>query len=458
MRNMTASYRGMQLRNLRYGPETEQLVAEALERDSWPPDKWNAYQEERLGYVLHRSATQVPFYRRQWAERRRSGDRSSWEYLENWPILSKDELRRNPRAFICDDVNPNSLVKESTSGTTGKPLQLWWSRKTAITWYALFEARLRRWHEVNYHDRWAILGGQLIAPSSQKKPPFWVWNRAMNQLYLSSYHLAPQYMQYYLQALEKYRIRYIYAYTSSVTALAQEILRNHHETRIDLKVILTNAEPLYEHQREMISHAFNCSVRETYGMSEIVTAASECEHGSLHLWPDVGITEIIEGTVSVKKGSPGQLVGTGFINEAMPLVRYEVGDRAWLCEGNHVCRCGRSLPIVGGIEGRTDDVLYTTDGRRVGRLDPVFKASIAVREAQIIQESIQRIRVRYVPEPGYTDSDGASISERLRERLGPVEVILEPVAEIERSANGKFRSVVCNLSREDRQEMLSAHD
>ena len=90
LRSVAASLRGLYLSYWRYGSETERLVEEALDRESWTPGQWKAWHEERLAHVLHRAATRVPYYREQWAARRRRGDRASWEYLENWPILEKE--------------------------------------------------------------------------------------------------------------------------------------------------------------------------------------------------------------------------------------------------------------------------------------------------------------------------------------------------------------------------------
>jgi phenylacetate-CoA ligase len=102
------------------------------------------------------------------------------------------------------------------------------------------------------------------------------------------------------------------------------------------------------------------------------------------------------------------------------------------------------------LEGRTDDVLYTTDGRCVGRLDPVFKSRLPVREAQVVQEALDRVRVRYVPTSDFTPAAGRSITEALRARLGKVEVVLEAVNQVPRGVNGKFRAVVCNLTPAER--------
>jgi phenylacetate-CoA ligase len=139
----------------------------------------------------------------------------------------------------------------------------------------------------------------------------------------------------------------------------------------------------------------------------------------------------------------------------MPLVRYRLGDRAAAPAPPVTCACGRTLPVVASIEGRSDDVLFTATGTAVGRLDPVFKGGLPVREAQIIQDSLQHVRVRYVPTEQFTDDAARSIVERLQARMGSVEVTLEPVDELPRSANGKARLVVNEMSP---QEKLRARD
>ena len=265
------------------------------DRESWTPGQWKAWHEERLAYVLHRAATQVPYYREQWAARRRRGDRASWEYLENWPILEKNSVKDNPSTFVADDCNVRLMFREDTSGTTGKSLSVWWSKETVRKWYALSEARIRYWNGVSRHNCWAMVGGQLVTPVSQRQPPFWVWNKGLNQLYMSSYHLAPDLVGSYLDAMSRYRVTYLYGYTSSLYALAQAVLESGRQD-IGMAVAITSAEPVYDYQRATIAQAFNCPVRETYGMSEIVAAASECTAGRLHLWPEAGWVEVIENS------------------------------------------------------------------------------------------------------------------------------------------------------------------
>ncbi len=441
-RSLMASARGLQLRHQRYGPDTEALVAEVLERDHWSADQWRTWQHERLGHVLERARFHVPAYRRHW-----DGSEMDWRDLASWPTLEKAELRSANDQYVADDLSHRSLIHDHTSGTTGASLDIWLHRDTVRLWYAMSEARWRRWYGVSLDDRWAIVGGQLVVPVQRRTPPYWVWNQPLNQLYLSSYHLDDRTIGAYLDELVRRRIRYILAYPSSVYALARHALR-HKRRDVDLHVVITNAEPLYDHQRDAISAAFGCPVRETYGMSEAVAAGSECEHGRMHLWPDAGIVEIDQPT-----GVVGDIVATGLVNADMPLIRYRVGDRAALLDEQ--CPCGRTLPLIGAIDGRSDDVLYTREGRPVGRLDPVFKAGTGVAEAQIVQTAIDRLLVRYVPDP---DSDTTvseqTISAALRDRMGDMAIDFEPVAAIERTASGKFRAVVCALPEEARRLLI----
>ncbi len=444
-RSLVATGRGAYLRFWRYDSRTEKLVAEALEREAWSAERWKQWQENRLSYVLHRAATQVPYYRQVWEKRRRSGDRASWDYLENWDVLEKGVVRENPQAFVSDDCQTWRMFAEHTSGTTAKPITLWRTRQVQREWYALLEARTRQWYGITRHDRWAIFGGQLIVPVNHRKPPFWTWNAALNQLYLSSYHLAPDLMPAYLDALKRYEVESLLGYSSALYFVARQALRLGRRD-LKMKVVVTNAEPVTALQRRVISEAFQCPVRETYGSAEIVGAGSDCEHGKMHLWPEVGFLETLDAGCGVADAVPGELICTGLLNSEMPLIRYRMGDCANLEPGRTTqCKCGRSLPTIQSIEGRVDDVLFTRDGRQVGRLDPAFKGSMPIHEAQIIQESLEQVRVRYVPAEGFASSSSEAIARAIREHLGPVEVILEAVTRIPREKNGKFRAVITRV-------------
>ena len=440
LRSLAASGYGYYLRAWRYGGSTERIVKEALARETCAPEKWQEWQEEQLTMLLHRAATQVPYYRKYWQERRRQGDAASWEVLSNWPVLTKEPLRADPQAFIADD-HSDQLFKLDTSGSTGTPITTWRNRKTMQNWYALFEARWRRWYGVTFDDRWAILGGKIVTPISQEQPPFWVWNQGLNQLYMSTFHLKADNISAYLDALRKHHIVYLYGYASSLHVLASMALEQGLEVP-QMRVAISNAEPLLPHQRESIGKAFRCPVRNTYGMAEAVVAASECEHSSMHLWPEVGVVEVFADDTDelVEPGEVGRLICTGLLNNDMPLIRYQVGDRGALASENS-CECGRTLPKLERLEGRLNDNLITADGRRVFSIGYLYYG-LPIKEAQIIQESVGHVVIKVVPAEGYSALDTEVITKRLHERVGSTVADVQLVDSIPRTSSGKLQAVI----------------
>ncbi len=136
----------------------------------------NGNDGARIVWLKYCTAPQlrVPYYRDQWADRRRRGDRSSWDVLDNWPLLEKEAIRVNPEAFVADDRDIRSLVPGSTSGTTFKPLRLWSGKETLREWYALHEVRCRGWYGQTRNDRWAhfVRGGLRPRPNAVPRSGF----------------------------------------------------------------------------------------------------------------------------------------------------------------------------------------------------------------------------------------------------------------------------------------------
>ena len=422
LRSAAASAHGLRLRRWRYGPETDGLVAEAKDRDTWDEDQWRSRLEEARTRAL-RAAAGLRGY---------EGHVGPTDDLAAWPLLDKGRVRADPRAFVVPDAD--DLYEEHTSGTTGTPLTVWWDRAAVRGWYALFEARARGWHGVSRNDHWALLGGQLVVAGDRDRPPYWVTNVALHQLYLSAWHLRPDTAGDYAAALRRHAPTHLLGYPSGLATVARFALDGGHELPTPT-VVLTNAEPLLDHQREVIATAFGCPVRDTYGLAELVVGAAECEAGTLHLWPEVGEVECVDG----------DLVATGLLNEAMPLVRYRVADRLAGPVQWDDCSCGRGLPHLPRVEGRDDDVVVTPDGRRLGRMDPVFKADLPLVEAQVVQDAIDHLTVRVVPARPLDDADRQALVRRVRDHVGDMQVDVEELTRIERDAAGKFRAVVSHV-------------
>lgn len=451
-RSLAATCAGWRVRWRRYGMGFDSCVRRLRPREGWTRQQWEAYQRRELAWVLEQAGRRVPYYRASGAQRRLG---TQPEDLGRWPILEKPVVRARPLDFVAE--GRRRLLRIYTSGTTGTPLLTFRSAATERLWYAMFEIRVRHRWGVRWNDRWALFGGRLVVPASRRDPPFWVVNRGLNQLYLSSYHLSPRVADTYLDALVRFRPTHLVGYTSALSALAEFVLMS---GRTDLRprVVITNAEPLYDHQKAAMARAFSCPVVETYGMTEMGVAASACHNGQLHTWPDLGYLEILDHDGQpAAPGQVGEVVTTGLLNVDQPLIRYRTGDLAVAAPDDFRCPCGNEAPVLARVEGRNDHVLVTADGRRVGRLDPVFKGALRILEAQIVQLDLNAFAIRYVPGPGCDVTDTDRMVKELRDRIGDVSVHLESVDAIERNANGKFRAVVSRLSEDRRARANTTH-
>jgi len=448
VKNWLASWNARNLDAERYGPEREEILRQIAEHDQWSAAQFVEYQRRELRELVRHAARNVPYYRRLFADRGIDPERIEGpEDLVHLPILEKQTLRADPVSLVDERLDRKKLVVGHTSGTTGTPVVLYRSVWLNSSIFAYFDARC---HEIEgmcrRRNRSMSVGVHLVTHPARTKPPFWVHNRRWRQLYMSSCHLAPRYLDAYVEEIRTFQPEYIEGYPSCIYAIASHIVENGLEP-IPVKACFCTAETLFDHHRRAIREAFCCRTCNQYGCGETVVFAAECKEGSMHLSPEVGIVEVVDDDDRpVEPGQVGQLVCTSLVNKVQPLIRYRVGDTGSL--GTGPCGCGSPLPLLGQIGGRIDDVVVTRDGRRIGRLDPVFKDVQGIVEAQIVQNDYDRFVMRIVPGKDYTDADGRTAVSNLSRRVGDADIRVELVDRVERTSSGKFKAVICNLPRE----------
>jgi phenylacetate-CoA ligase len=361
--------------------------------------------------------------------------------------LHKNQLREHPGDFLADTFSRRSLIPWHTSGTTGKPLTIYYSREAMQKMWAFVEL-YRNTAGVAKSDRRAQFTGKMIVPPRQpaSKKTFWRHDGANRTLLLSSVHLHPENLPYYAAALERFRPVYLCGYPSCLYVLAG-YYRESGRPAPRVRAALTSAETLLDHQRRAVEQTFATRVFDQYGQAEMQSFWYECEQGRMHAHPLAGLTEILRPDGSpAAPGEMGEVVLTGFVNYAMPLIRYRVGDTA--CFAADPCPCGRAMPVIEEIGGRLDDIVFTRDRGFLGRLDPALKGVRNIVESQIEQESLDLLRIRFVPAPRFTPEDLQMFRANLRARVGnSIHLEFECTDRIPRSRNGKFRFVISRLER-----------
>lgn len=445
VQNAMLSLYGLHLYRQRYRGVFQRRLEELLESERFSAERLRSLQEKRLARLVNRAYDQVPFYRDLMMQR---GIHPSEVTLDNLgdllPAIGKVDINRDPRRFLAGDVDPQRLVRINTSGTSGSPLAFYTTRGSLQENYAFF-SRFLRGAGVRERQRSATFAGRIIIPRNQDRPPFWRKNLVMRNQLFSSYHLSPQFIPHYVKELERLAPEFIDTYPSALYALARFMREKGIAFRHRPKAIITSSETLLDHQRETIESVFGCRVTDFYGNAEAVSFIGQCEHGSHHSNPEYGVIELIgpDGK-PVAPGEEGELVCTGFLNEAMPLIRYRIGDSAVLSA--EACACGRNFPVVKQILGRVDDIIVTPEGNRVGRLDPIFKGLTSIKETQIVQETRERLTMNIVPDKGYHPGVAEALVGELRKRVGQtIQVDVQILDSIPRTKAGKFKAVVSRV-------------
>ncbi len=445
LQNTAISLYGRKLRRLRYGGAYPQFASELAASERFDAAKMEKVTEARLQDLLRDAFLNVPYYQELAREKGFSHrDIGLHNFARLVPTLPKHVVRSAPQQFVSTAVARDQLTYIQTSGSSGSPLPVATTQAAIQRNYAFF-ARYLGWHGVDPKQRGVTFAGRLLVPMSQAKPPFWRYNAAMDTLLCSSYHLSEQWLGDYVRAIAAFKPNFIDSYPSAVASLATYMNRHGHSLAIRPKVVITSSETLLDSQRAEIEQAFGCPVRDHYGCAEMAALITQCEYGTYHVNPEFGILEVLrEDGTACAPGEIGDICCTGFVNNTMPLVRYLIGDRAESIANN--CACGRAFPAIGKLHGRMDDVILTPEGNQVGRLDPAFKGGSGIREAQIIQTHIDRVRVLIVPDATFTKDAGDTLKKELQRRLSDrMEIAIETVAAIPRQRNGKFRSVVSLL-------------
>jgi phenylacetate-CoA ligase len=317
----------------KYGRVFHEALGKLAENEKKSLDELMRDQQQATKRMLAYALQHVPYYR----EHKFSPDN-----LGEWPILEKATIAATPEKFLSDEFSHGQLMELHTSGTTGTPLVVRFSKDYHQMEMA-FRWRHKAWAGVPFLSSSAYISGHPVVPAGQKRPPFWRVDRVEKRLLCSSYHLASQNFPAYVAALTKFAPDFVHGYPSSLYVLARHMIEKNTKS-VQPRAVFTASETLLDFQRTAIEGAFGAKVFNWYGNTEMTCNIVQCAAGSLHYRTDYGVLELLDD---------GAMVCTGLNNLAMPLIRYRVGDVAVSREGT--CVCGCAFPLIERIEGRIED-------------------------------------------------------------------------------------------------------
>lgn len=444
--NLACTFAGWQRERARFTPYFHQMLGEWERNLAAPVATLHEIQRQRLDRLVKRAREHTRFWRfLPPPSDARDPAEAIARTLATIPPLEKSTYRDQAEAFIAGDIPRERLRKGKTSGTTGTALPLWYTKGTLAEEYATVW-RLRRACGVQLGEPHLTFGGQIVVPLRQQRPPFWRTNWWGRQTLFSLYHMKPDSLPAYVDAIHAAPATFVQGYPSSIHLIARAMLEAGRPLpKGRLKAVFTSSESLLAFQRDAIETAFGAPVRDRYGTSEFAVSMTGCAQNRLHVDMEFGIVEV-EAEEETDEWVRGPLLVTGLGNEATPLLRYRIGDLG--TRSKQPCPCGRTGDVFLDVDGRLEDYVVTPDGRWIGRLDHIFKDQLAVAEAQIVQQRPEAIEVRVVPHGNWDDASERSLRKEIRARLGDaIEIEMRIVETIPREPNGKFRAVKSALGR-----------
>lgn len=413
-----------------------------LERTQWiPPEELGDLQWARLQEQLQFAYRHVPYYRRLLDEHGLPPERIQCpEDFRRVPFLTRNSIRAN-----FEDLKAHAplrgVQKRSSGGSTGAPVTV----LTDMERMGFSEAvRLRghRWFGLEPGAREICLWGSPIELTKQDRLRA-VRDRLLNSRILSAFDMDESRLADYARFIGRFRPEKMYCYASAVYLFARYARRVAWSPPSSLRAVFTTAEMLLDFQRRAIQDAFGIPVAVEYGARDAGLMATECPHGRLHI-PAEGMLLEIEGA---GPDGLGEIVATNLYSSAMPIIRYRTGDLGELEPA--ACSCGRTLPCFKRLEGRRGDFLVTPAGRILHGQSIVhaLRAMTTIDEFQVVQETVDRVRITVVPGAEFGESDCRFLLDRARLLFGSdVQILIETTATIPRLPSGKFRHVISHVA------------
>lgn len=412
----------------------------------WGPESILSLQRQRLRGLLTHAEAHVPYYRRVFRDVSFSAkDADCFDSLARLPFLTKAIIRANLESLKSDQSR--GLARFNTGGSSGEPLVFYIGRER-VSHDVAAKWRATRWWGVDIGDPEIVVWGSPIELSAQDRL------RQLRDLVfrtelLPAFDMSETRLDEFVSRIQARRPRMLFGYPSSLSLVAQHAQRRGASlTGLGIRVAFVTSERLYDHQREAISQAFGCRVANGYGGRDAGFIAHECPEGSMHITAEDVIVEIVnrEGEL-LPPGEAGEVVVTHLATRDFPFIRYRTGDVAVL--DYRPCPCGRGLPVLREIQGRTTDFVVAADGTVMHGLAVIYpiRDLPGISAFKVIQEARDKVCVLIVPSHGYGPEIEEKIRAGLKARLGcGITVAVEIVAEIPREKSGKYRYVVSRVA------------
>ncbi|MBT8123386.1 MAG: hypothetical protein KJO81_01010, partial [Gammaproteobacteria bacterium] len=391
------------------GANYRQALALSKEAELFDAHEVREFQLNLLKKTLDFAVTQVPFYK---PFKEAVDDLPPELALLEFPVLNKSAVQENKAQLIPDIIAHIPHHTATTGGSTGNQLEFFEDDTT----YAREMGHMHtQWARVGYRPSLRKATFRGVSFSGSKPRQFWQYNPIHNELQFSPFEMTEENLAFYVKKLKSYKPSYLHGYPSAVSCIAEYVLRLPKSQRPrGIAAALLGSEACSAEQRERIEKAFETRVFTWYGQSERVILASECEASTTyHSMPSYGYLEILDlNGKECKEGKSGEIVGTGFLNRSMPLIRYATDDHATKI-GAPCSHCGRKWQQFDAVEGRWNTEAFLT-GRHGSNISAAALNMHGDMFANVVryqyyQDTPGKVTIRVMCSPEYSEADAKAI-------------------------------------------------
>ncbi|MFK8027214.1 MAG: phenylacetate--CoA ligase family protein [Gammaproteobacteria bacterium] len=414
-----------------------------LEESQWlTPSELEQLQIKRLRELLIHANEHVGYYKNLFKQHHFEPEKiDSLAALTQLPLLTKSIIREHSEQLKSDI--PDNLAKFNTGGSSGQPLVFYIgnervSHDVAAKW------RATRWWGVDIGDPELVVWGSPIELGAQDKVRL-IRDKLLRTKLLPAFDMSDEKLRGFIEEIIRYQPKMLFGYPSALGRIAK-YASDHaiNMKNIGVKVVFVTSEYLYPEQRELIENCFGCKVANGYGGRDAGFIAHECPSGNMHITAEDIIVEIIDPQGQpVRIGESGEIVVTHLATRGYPFVRYRTGDIGVLDDKQ--CACGRGLPILKEIQGRTTDFVVSQSGSVMHGLALIYvlREITCISEFKIVQETKDSTRIYLIVDDEFNEMNKSDIIKGFKARLGnDVDVIIECVDKIPAEKSGKFRYVI----------------
>jgi len=420
---------------------TFRLLMQARRNQWLKPSELEELQAKKLRVMIKHAYDNTEFYHRKFKDAGiRPEDIRTVDDLKRIPYTTKNELRNNSTgSMIAKGLDLRNCLVTQTSGSTGMPTKIVYDQP-ANDFSKAINLRSHIENGLALTSKWAIFGD----PRHFQKPKWFQKFGIFSPQWISAFDPIEKQLQFF----QEFKPDIIGGYTSSILMLAQAV-KERGITDITPKAVIGTSELLDPGTREYIDSVFNVRTIDHFGCVELNRTAWECsEHAGYHIDVDAVVMEFISNGEAAAPGERGEIVYTGLYNYAMPLIRYRIGDIG--IPSGEVCPCGRGLPLMKVIEGRSNSFLQALDGRAIPPMiwGLSMKRIPGVGQFKAIQEKKDLIKILIVKDQAFTKATAEQIVHDVQEIMGQgIHVHVEVVEEIPKDKSGKIRCVESKVSR-----------